>query len=240
MTGLASVPSGLRLCPALFPVTLASALPRPALQIAKVKNQLGYEEKSGASLADQIAAKQAEVQREQEALQAARKEEKKHAKESEAVQVREPCRVLPARLPAGGWPCARDRKPFCRLFVKPWAAPAGRRAGASCGEGRQGLRRGQSLELLAGLGGLRVSPPRAAASRPAAPTRSLPAQAEIADLQRQVADKRGQLEALEAELKEYRDRVAAAKDAGAGALYAHAGRPPCPFLPVPWQLPFRS
>lgn len=48
--------------------------------------------------------------------------------------------------------------------------------------------------------------------RPAAPF-----QAEIADLQRQVADKRGELEALEAELREVGDRVAAAKDAGAHA-----------------------
>lgn len=124
MTGLASVPSGLRLCPALFPVTLASALPRPALQIAKVKNQLGYEEKSGASLADQIAAKQAEVQREQEALQAARKEEKKHAKESEAVQVREPCRVLLGAT--GRLLCPmQEQSVLTRLFVKPWAAPEG-------------------------------------------------------------------------------------------------------------------
>ncbi|KAL4421458.1 hypothetical protein ABPG75_010749, partial [Micractinium tetrahymenae] len=57
-----------------------------AQQIAKVKNQLGYEEKSGAGLADQISAKEAELEREQGALAAARREEKKHAKESEAVQ----------------------------------------------------------------------------------------------------------------------------------------------------------
>lgn len=63
--------------------------PPPGLQMAKVKNQLGYEEKSGAGLSDQISAKEAELEREQEALQAARKQEAKHAKENEAVQVRQ-------------------------------------------------------------------------------------------------------------------------------------------------------
>lgn len=53
-----------------------------------MKNQLGYEEKSSAGLADQIASKQAEVEREREALQAARRQEERHAKEGEAVQVR--------------------------------------------------------------------------------------------------------------------------------------------------------
>lgn len=57
-----------------------------AQQVAKVKNQLGYEEKSSAGLADQIASKQAEVEREREALQAARRQEERHAKEGEAVQ----------------------------------------------------------------------------------------------------------------------------------------------------------
>ena len=41
-----------------------------------------------------------------------------------------------------------------------------------------------------------------------------PSQAEIAEVQNELAGKRRELEALEAELKEVKDRVAATKDAG--------------------------
>ncbi|PSC68712.1 structural maintenance of chromosomes 1 [Micractinium conductrix] len=94
-----------------------------ATQTAKVRQQMEYEQKSGASLADAIAAKEAELDKERAALEAAEAAGARHAAEGEATQ------------------------------------------------------------------------------------------AEIAELAQQVAAKRGELEALEADLKEYRERVAQAKDA---------------------------
>ena len=61
--------------------------PHGPLQIARVRNQLEYERRSSAELAEAIAAKEGEVEREQAALEKRQEEEKQYAKDNEAVQV---------------------------------------------------------------------------------------------------------------------------------------------------------
>jgi hypothetical protein len=59
----------------------------PPLQIARVRNQLEYERRSSSELAEAIAAKEVEVERERAALEKRQEEEKQYAKDNQAVQV---------------------------------------------------------------------------------------------------------------------------------------------------------
>lgn len=69
-----------------LPTQMYVALPI-APQVAKVRNQVEYLQAQGRKAQGAIAAKQAEVAREEKALAAARAAEARHAKEGEAMQV---------------------------------------------------------------------------------------------------------------------------------------------------------
>lgn len=85
-----------------------------------------------------------------------------------------------------------------------WVGAQGRRA-----QGQPDSRGGMAASVRsAWLYPIHLSP------NPSPPTPSLPTQAEIAEVQGELAEQRRALEALEAELREVKDRVAAAKDAG--------------------------
>lgn len=144
------------------------------------------------------AEQEAAIEREREALAARQQDEQRFAADSEAAQVRFWVRCGQGVVCGGAVHDASDVPvplTICVNCVNP--RPRRSRGGAARSWPTSGV-----LDC--------VCPVVVAASTPP----WFASQAEIAEVQSELADKRRELEALESELKEVKERVAAAKDAG--------------------------